>query len=132
MSTLRLVGGLDGESPRGLVCRQRDDPARLMAERGLDQGVASVVVDFLRLEGTPGCRISELLAWCETEPCTPIVQHRQCIDLDLSGAADVLDVADALTEALSGRVVTRDAPTGAGADPHDRGGAGVRGRSRPG
>jgi len=110
VSTLRLIGGLDGAEPRGLVCRQEADPDKLMAERGLEAGRASMIVDFIRLGGTPGCRTGELVQWCMERGCSPILEHRACVDIDLTGVTSIVGAAEALLAALDRFQVSRNAP----------------------
>jgi hypothetical protein len=62
--------------------------AHSLIERASDgNGGADVhiLVEYVGLEGTPGCRVSELRAWCATHACRPI--RRTCIPIHLEAAA---------------------------------------------
>jgi hypothetical protein len=59
-----------------------------LIERAADgKGGADVhlIVDYIGLGGTPGCRVSELRGWCGTHSCRPV--RRTCIPLHLDAAA---------------------------------------------
>lgn len=101
------------DEPQGFLCVEDADPDKLLIERAFDQSppAFSVVVDFLRLGGVPGCRVQELLNWCEDHPCTPIAEHRVCVDADLAGVPrDVSEALEAIGEQLAGTIVNPDAP----------------------
>jgi len=110
---VQLTIDVDGSrnDARGWRCTEDADPGRYLFQRAAQFGAASVVVDFLRLDGIPGCRLGELYAWCADHPCTPIPETRVCIDIDMSGfTGDVFTDLQDMAAQVSGQVVTEDAP----------------------
>ncbi|MFH0903326.1 MAG: hypothetical protein V2A73_22080 [Pseudomonadota bacterium] len=112
---IALTFGPPGELPLGFMCT--DDEGQYLAARaeGDDEVFeSSVVVDFIGLDGMPGCRSSELLRWCQStgRSCTPMTSHRACIPLPPTAmdGRPLLTVMEEVFGNLQDRVVTRDAP----------------------
>jgi hypothetical protein len=89
----------------------------------------SMVIDFIELQGLPGCRGEEIVAWCEEHECKPMFGRRWCQPvhleaLDFRGVtpgdllnllAFVRDVINAHTEDIydqlrMGDLFSRNAP----------------------
>jgi hypothetical protein len=117
--TVSVTFGEEGEGLDGFLCT--DASKRRLLERlaAPDAGVAgraSLVVDFVRLGGVPGCRTGQLVKWCAAHECTPIEGGRSCVEVELptavaSGARE--DLRAALLEALRAvraTDITADAP----------------------
>jgi hypothetical protein len=113
--TIPKVG--DQSAFAGFHCRPAGLQTPPIADRARD-GVASMVIDHLRLGGFPSCRQTPLAAWCETEGCRPIPEARRCFPLDLAGATGcgggddggALCKVTRSIEGLTGNVVSDDAP----------------------
>lgn len=107
---VRLQFAGDSELPHGFHCRLDDDPDRRLITRILDNDppVASLLVDFIGLGGVPGCRASQLLAWCSEHDCSPV--ERRCIDLPLAGGDSLAERLRESARALEGHPVLDDAP----------------------
>lgn len=73
-----------------------------------------MVVDLVPTEGSPGCRLSELLAWCSDHECGPDLDHRVLVSLDDVLARTPPDKPEMLVarmrEELDGTVIFTDAP----------------------
>lgn len=113
---VQIVFGAGNMPSEGLVCRDTDDPlaAQIWTE---GDGSACLVLDLVPTEGSPGCRLSELLAWCSNHECTPDPDRRVRIDLDpylpdvLPQGPNVgIQLWNKLRNDLSGTVVLPDAP----------------------
>jgi len=105
-----VVFGRSTDGLNGFLCHEDANPDRFLYERVFDRTppAASLVFDFLDMGGVPGCRSSQIQAWCKDHSCKPI--FRSCIDLALP--ADPVEArrvfADTLL-ALRGTVITPDA-----------------------
>ncbi|MFZ5470797.1 MAG: hypothetical protein ACOZIN_15335 [Myxococcota bacterium] len=114
----RSVGlnfGEAGEGLDGFLCK--DGSGKLLLERLGDGGSArpaSLVFDFVRLGGVPGCRSGQLIRWCAAHECVPIAQARACLTVELpSGGDERSSLRAALSEglrSLEGQSVIGDAP----------------------
>lgn len=84
--SVALTFGSEGEGLDGFMCR--DSAEVPLLSRLPPDGRASLVVDFVRLGGVPGCRTGQLMKWCTTHECVPIQSTRTCLDatLPLPGA----------------------------------------------
>jgi hypothetical protein len=122
--TVSLTFGDQGEGLDGFLCKDSNNTFvldRLEPDSGtsVDGGMepASLVTDFIRLSGVPGCRASQLIEWCSTHTCAPIDSTRVCTKVDLpSGVTGQPretvrgEVKAALAQTLSGHDVTAQAP----------------------
>jgi len=79
--SVALTFGSEGEGLDGFMCRDTSGQP-LLSRLGTD-GKASLVIDFVRLGGVPGCRTGQLVKWCDTHDCTPIQRTRSCVDVTL-------------------------------------------------
>jgi len=79
--SVSITFGSDGEGLDGFMCK--DNSGTLLLSRLPPDGHASLVVDFVRLGGVPGCRTGQLIKWCATHECVPIQTTRSCIDVTL-------------------------------------------------
>jgi hypothetical protein len=79
--SVSLTFGDEGEGLDGFMCR--DSAQRFLLSRLPADGRASLVIDFVRLGGVPGCRTGQLIKWCATHDCVPIQSTRSCIDVTL-------------------------------------------------
>jgi hypothetical protein len=80
-----LTFGSDGEGLDGFLCKDNAGAYLLQRARRPD-GTAlttSLVIDFVRLGGVPGCRTGQLVKWCATHACTPIESRRSCVSVTL-------------------------------------------------
>jgi hypothetical protein len=72
------------ELPSGFQCTGTD--GELLGERAIEDGIAraSLVVDFVRLGGVPGCHPAELSQWCAdpARDCEAIPELRFCHEMD--------------------------------------------------
>jgi hypothetical protein len=81
-----LTFGETGEGLDGFMCR---DPAtsQFLLDRAKDGdgGVraGSLVFDFVRLGGVPGCRTGQLVKWCAAHECRAMSHTRSCVPLTL-------------------------------------------------
>jgi hypothetical protein len=84
--SVALTFGSVGEGLDGFMCK--DDAGVMLLERVPTDGQASLVIDFVRLGGVPGCRTGQLMQWCMTHECVPIQSTRTCrgVKLPLPGA----------------------------------------------
>lgn len=120
------AGGADRDCARLALCIRLDggsasecysascETQPLLADRASDgKGGSDVhlLVDYVGLGGTPGCRGSELRSWCTVHACRPV--RRWCIPLhlpsgpDTSGAAIARSIASAFA---AQRTLDDDAP----------------------
>ena len=74
--SVALTFGSVGEGLDGFMCK--DDAGVMLLERLPGDGQASLVIDFVRLGGVPGCRTGQLMEWCKTHDCVPIESTRTC------------------------------------------------------
>jgi hypothetical protein len=103
------------EIPSGFQCTGDDgDP---LGERAIEGNVAraSIVIDFVRLGGFPGCHPAELSQWCEdpAHSCEPIPELRFCHDIDpivvISEEQGTREFEEQIT-VLDGTLIAADAP----------------------
>ncbi len=80
--TVSLTFGQDGEGLDGFMCK--DDAGQYLLNRLPPDGAASLVFDFVQLQGVPGCRTGQLLEWCKDHDCSPIPNARGCVPVTLS------------------------------------------------
>jgi hypothetical protein len=73
--------GDTGEGLDGFMCR--DGAGALLLSRLPADGRASLVVDFVRLGGVPGCRTGQLVKWCATHDCAAMESTRSCLETTL-------------------------------------------------
>jgi len=121
--TLQL-GPTEDTLTAGFGCFQDADPAKLLAQRGLQQGGGlkfSIVVDVISLGGRlPGCRGEELAAACDDGACTIVPRsdgtrfcHEVLVDATAVTAAlrdDLVPLLDSIRTQLRVEAVTLDAP----------------------
>ena len=104
--------------PLGFTCQESLPPNPYLIDRAVALGgsMASLVVDFIPLGGTPDCRLPGLVGWCTQHACTPLAASRICIPRDLSrfvaGGAPLVQAGLATLMSLSGTSVSSDAPEG--------------------
>ena len=79
--SVSITFGSDGEGLDGFMCK--DSSGAFLLSRLPPDGHASLVVDFVRLGGVPGCRTGQLIKWCSTHECVPIQSTRSCVDVTL-------------------------------------------------
>lgn len=79
--SVALTFGSEGEGLDGFMCR--DSTGTPLLSRLPSDGKASLVVDFVRLGGVPGCRTGQMVKWCATHDCVPIQSTRSCVDVTL-------------------------------------------------
>lgn len=114
---VRLTFGAEGEGLDGFLCRE-DDGAYLLSRAVPAGGGAvpsSLVIDFVRLGGVPGCRSGQLIRWCADHDCSVIPEHRVCIPAPLPDitALPRTEAREEIRQALSslaGASVSSDAP----------------------
>lgn len=80
-----LTFGSEGEGLDGFMCRDPAGQYLLDRAKDSDGGVrgGSLVIDFVRLGGVPGCRTGQLMKWCSTHECRPLAHTRACVPLTL-------------------------------------------------
>ncbi|MBL8919035.1 MAG: hypothetical protein JNJ54_09270 [Myxococcaceae bacterium] len=80
-----LTFGSEGEGLDGFMCKDPAGQFLLDRAKDGDGGVrgGSLVVDFVRLGGVPGCRTGQLMKWCSTHECKPLRHTRACVPLTL-------------------------------------------------
>lgn len=82
-----LTFGSEGEGLDGFMCRDPGANNQFLLDRAKDGdgGVksGSLVFDFVRLGGVPGCRTGQLVKWCSTHECKPLRQTRSCVPITL-------------------------------------------------
>ncbi|MFT3712175.1 MAG: hypothetical protein QM817_31410 [Archangium sp.] len=81
--SVALTFGSDGEGLDGFMCKDSTDTQLL--SRLPSGGKASLVIDFIRLGGVPGCRTGQLMKWCGSHDCSAIQQTRSCVEVKLPG-----------------------------------------------
>ncbi len=114
---VRLTFGEEGEGLDGFLCREEDGSYLLSraVPAGGGQVPSSLVIDFIRLEGLPGCRSGQLIRWCADHPCSVIPEHRVCIPSPLPDITGLkrpearAEIHEALRN-LSGAPVASEAP----------------------
>jgi hypothetical protein len=111
---LQLVFGAGDRPSEGLSCHDTDE--FLIDEIWRDDGAACLVIDIIPTDGHPGCRLSELLAWCSDHHCRPDPDLRVKLDLDpflpemRPKGPGVNLIYNKIVEGLSGTEVYSDAP----------------------
>jgi hypothetical protein len=113
-----LTFGSEGEGLDGFMCKDAAGLPMLERLSDADGGTrtASIVVDFVRLQGVPGCRSGQLVQWCATHECRAIESGRSCTTVALPSKAAGVDrpaLRAQLLEAmgqLSGQSIVNDAP----------------------
>ncbi len=115
---VKLTLGDVGEGLDGFVCK--DDKGQYLLERLVlpDGGTqqACLVTDFVDLQGVPGCRTGQLVAWCATHDCKPIPSTRVTTPITLpTGVAGMTrrqarDLVHTQFKKLSDTPFTSDAP----------------------
>jgi hypothetical protein len=117
----RKVGvnfGESGEGLDGFLCK--DSAGQMLLDRLAqpDGGVvrASIVTDFVRLGGVPGCRTGQLVQWCAAHSCAPISTTRVCTSIELPTKIASMkreEMRAAVREkmnSLTGKSISSDAP----------------------
>jgi hypothetical protein len=110
------VSGLDG-----FLCHVDPTPTSsgvppFLAEaalQGSGRAEMSLVVDFLKLGGTPDTHFSEIVGWCMSHGCTPLPSARRCqaVPLPLGPGQPPAPTAIMLAiQALAGGLIATDAP----------------------
>lgn len=79
--TVAITFGEDGEGLDGFLCK--DGSGQQLLSRVPSDGKASLVVDFVKLGGVPGCRTGQLMKWCQAHDCAPLQRTRSCLDVTL-------------------------------------------------
>lgn len=112
---VKMSFGEEGEGLDGFLCREDASDAYLLERSRPQDGASSLVVDFIELEGAPGCRSGQLIQWCATHDCRVLAEHRTCTPFplpDVEGTdrsvarGRLLDTI----RGLSGARVSSDAP----------------------
>ncbi|WIG98003.1 hypothetical protein [Myxococcus sp. SDU36] len=114
---VRLTFGAEGEGLDGFLCREDDGDYVLSRAVPAGGGAvpASLVIDFVRLGGLPGCRSGQLVSWCADHDCAVMPEHRVCIPTPLPDITDLPraeareEVREAL-RSLSGASISSEAP----------------------
>ena len=79
--SVSITFGSEGEGLDGFMCK--DSAGAFLLSRLPADGRASLVVDFVRLGGVPGCRTGQLIKWCATHECVPLQTTRSCVEVTL-------------------------------------------------
>lgn len=79
--SVALTFGSEGEGLDGFMCK--DTAGQYLLSRLPTDGKASLVIDFVKLGGVPGCRTGQLMKWCTTHECLPIQRTRSCVEVTL-------------------------------------------------
>jgi hypothetical protein len=116
--TVSVTFGAEGEGLDGFLCSDaaKQPLLKRLVEPDGGVGPTSLVVDFVRLGGVPGCRTGQLVKWCAAHDCRPIEGARACVEVELPvsvPSAQREDLRAALLEALKTVDATRltsDAP----------------------
>jgi hypothetical protein len=114
---VRLTFGEEGEGLDGFLCRVEDGDYLLSKAVPPSGGPvpSSLVIDFVRLGGLPGCRSGQLIRWCADHDCAVMPEHRVCLPAplpDITGLARSAareQIREALRN-LSGSTVASEAP----------------------
>jgi hypothetical protein len=79
--SLQVTFGQNGEGLNGFLCRDSKQNPLLLRLKQADGGFAAgnLVVDFVALQGLPGCRTGQVLDWCTQHSCGPMPGTRVCI-----------------------------------------------------
>lgn len=78
---VQLTFGTEGEGLDGFLCK--DTAGTPLLSRLPGDGAASLVFDFVRLGGVPGCRTGQLMKWCQSHECVPLQRTRSCVAVNL-------------------------------------------------
>lgn len=93
-----LTFGSEGEGLDGFMCRDPNANNQFLLDRAKDGdgGVksGSLVFDFVRLGGVPGCRTGQLVKWCSTHECKPLLTTRSCVPITLPTVASMMPRED--------------------------------------
>lgn len=85
-----------------------------LVERAADgKGGADVhlIVEYIGLGGTPGCRVAELRGWCSTHACRPIRRACIAVHLEPGAMASAAAASKAISEGFAaGGTIDPDAP----------------------
>lgn len=121
--TVHLTFGLGpanatAASATPVAFRCKDSTGKLLPSRGVSgrNFHAALLIDFIELDGVPGCRPTEIARWCANHNCKVITDDpnatRVCFEETLQlGAGD--DAVKAMGQFLSdfeGHMVSSDAP----------------------
>lgn len=79
--SVALTFGTDGEGLDGFMCK--DTSGTLLLSRAPTDGKTSLVIDFVKLGGVPGCRTGQLMKWCSAHDCSAIGGKRSCVTVNL-------------------------------------------------
>jgi len=88
-------------------CRANDGPG-LLVSRAHDAGLAAFVVDFIALEGIPGCRSGEIASWCRESSERCQITRRECFNV-LEVGETVAEFEERIEEELATATI-EDAP----------------------
>ena len=115
--------GSNGEGLDGFLCKASGDFVLNRLATYADAGpgpttaTASLVTDFVRLGGLPGCRTSQLVDWCSTHQCVALPGTRKCNPIRLptgldagTPREDVRDLVQQQFKSLSGDLISNQAP----------------------
>lgn len=84
-NVVQLTFGENGEGLDGFMCKDQNNQSLLKRLPG--DGAASLVFDFIELNGVPGCRTGQLIEWCKTHNCIPRAETRTCVPVTLEQPA---------------------------------------------
>jgi hypothetical protein len=104
-----LTFGSEGEGLDGFMCKDPQGQFLLDRAKDADGGVrsGSLVFDFVRLGGVPGCRTGQLVKWCATRECKPLRHTRACVPLSLPTVAPMQKREDLRGQVLSAMKAVR-------------------------
>jgi hypothetical protein len=114
---VRLTFGEEGEGLDGFLCREVDGSyllSRAVPPSG-GEVPSSLVIDFVRLGGLPGCRSGQLIRWCADHDCAVMPEHRVCLPAPLPDITGLPrpEARERVREALrqlAGSTVASEAP----------------------
>ncbi len=115
---VKLTFGTNGEGLDGFVCKDESGNYLLDRLSAADGGIikASLVTDFVKLGGLPGCRTGQLISWCGSHTCAPLPTNRLCTPIDLPSRVaslsrkEVKELVREKMKNLTGHLVSVDAP----------------------
>jgi hypothetical protein len=114
---VRLTFGEEGEGLDGFLCREDDGDYLLTGAVPPEGGPvpSSLVIDFVRLGGLPGCRSGQLIRWCADHDCAVMPEHRVCLPAPLPDITGLPrpEAREQIREALrslAGATVASEAP----------------------
>lgn len=90
--SVSMTFGADGEGLDGFLCKDPSGKFLLDRLQQPDGGTSptSLVVDFVRLGGVPGCRTGQLMKWCSTHDCVPMKTTRSCVQVGFPANPEML------------------------------------------